>query len=1350
MSRTIEIIPRVRVGGIPTLDLATKEQSFTSIPNLFQPGETISITYFPESGDTAISAIREELLEEIVIKLEAAKSEGLGLFLTELDGSPPVILDFGDDLEEFVRENYGTFGGIEAEYYVSKVGNINNLGSQNPNDVSYLKLDRIFLSAPPTLAYDRCNYFQPDEKNLLTFDWDGKTQTASCGFQYFYQNFTKNGKRRKFVQVQKQRERPVPDGTKFQCSMRKIRWYCDNNPGGELFENWYLLYKEFIKTKGLDFKNISPIDNSIDIDELVKNIPEIKIVDLSPPNYTKLEKFNSMSIENIVRLCMWMKINLFVFDDIGELMLCYSPTHEYHRQTGDIQKGNVVVKIKDNHGYFVADGDSVKLKFSAGGKHGWGGFYPSDISKEDGGKTINTEKFNTVSDAVIIKHPKARFFGKSDIYDWRCLPENPTRQDYEELKRETLAPYCKEQPPPTPEELIGMMNTDTIYYVGNKSLNGIVNYLQRPKSTCSIEWVDTGDGDRGKWKIVKPKVVGGIKPNNLRGLPTTIHKATYNKLKLYSYHQHPDTYYKYPQGDEELDGELAGNLNLPSVDWMDVEKEAELEKKCIDDWKEKFPVLKQYAIPRPSAIGQAIFNSLNLDCYSRMNLSMRNIFFDSEIKPDFRGFKPTHDFSCGFSLDFTRAYTNALKFMDCEWSVFDAIDEPQLFKEFDENAFYLCEELETGFPYKDLKDKGLALYHGCLLRHLIGIGKVKPIYIINSHKKLPKDYFVSFTEKCIELAGDGENNIITSKQLINQTIGNLKNKGGIKDYKLILNTDKIQAYQRALQGLPVVNINGSSWRNSNYIISKGRYQQYYLTGQPIRLQVIDRINELNLLLDRAVRQSLNRDLQLILVKTDALYYQYPDDCKYSYKDFYWTNFSFKPKRDLDLDTINNQLPDGYEVKIENGGEKPIEIDDKWSDAPSEVGQYPVLKFRRTWRRRNNLDYAWDKDTEIPTMIDRVNKYGGMLFEGEAGTGKTEIIKGIDKICEENREKLELMKEELKDSDDKESIIKEWRKTHPCFIRKLAPTNKACNNIGGKTLHRGLGLKVFDNKEEDEEIEDEDTDTTDRVARLVKILEDKPPDYMTVDEISMISGEGWSVLNYIKQRIPDIKFLLFGDITRQLAPVGEEKRKFGNSICIKELVNYNRTLLKYNFRRGGDSNELWDDWSLHPNRFKIDDKPLTERNISFTNKTRKRVIDLIQENHPDPVMWLDCEVGEDKDNTGCNNRLMLAYDTPLIACKSNKDREIAKNEIWRVDDFEGENIILKFKDRTESFTKAEICKEWLSAYCITIHKCQGDTYDDEYTIWDWKIISRDRSYDGRRLRYVAQSRSTNPKELIRYK
>ena len=155
------------------------------------------------------------------------------------------------------------------------------------------------------------------------------------------------------------------------------------------------------------------------------------------------------------------------------------------------------------------------------------------------------------------------------------------------------------------------------------------------------------------------------------------------------------------------------------------------------------------------------------------------------------------------------------------------------------------------------------------------------------------------------------------------------------------------------------------------------------------------------------------------------------------------------------------------------------------------------------------------------------------------------------------------------------------------------------------------------------------------------------------------------------------------------------------MCIKELVNYNKINLVYNFRRNGGTNRLWTDWSINPQRFKVDDLPLTERNICYTNKTRKEVIDLVQDTHPDPVLWLDCNVGEDKDNTGCNNRLMIAYDTPLIARVSMKERGIAKNEIWRVTDI-GEEMVLHFKDNEENFTHDDIKRCWLSDYCIIIH------------------------------------------------
>ena len=65
------------------------------------------------------------------------------------------------------------------------------------------------------------------------------------------------------------------------------------------------------------------------------------------------------------------------------------------------------------------------------------------------------------------------------------------------------------------------------------------------------------------------------------------------------------------------------------------------------------------------------------------------------------------------------------------------------------------------------------------------------------------------------------------------------------------------------------------------------------------------------------------------------------------------------------------------------------------------------------------------------------------------------------------------------------------------------------------------------------------------------------------------------------------------------------------------------------------------------------------------------------------------------------------------------------------------------------SKEDVYKNFYSGYAITIHKSQGDTYSDQYTIWDWDKLSGERKLN-RKLRYVAQSRSKKPDKNILYK
>ena len=130
------------------------------------------------------------------------------------------------------------------------------------------------------------------------------------------------------------------------------------------------------------------------------------------------------------------------------------------------------------------------------------------------------------------------------------------------------------------------------------------------------------------------------------------------------------------------------------------------------------------------------------------------------------------------------------------------------------------------------------------------------------------------------------------------------------------------------------------------------------------------------------------------------------------------------------------------------------------------------------------------------------------------------------------------------------------------------------------------------------------------------------------------------------------------------------------------------------------------------------------------------------------------IGEDKsyieDVEKQTEKLSLIIGTPLIANKSDADKGISKNQLFTVVSYDDDNIKLNTYGSMDTFefTKEDIFWGFFSAYCITIHKAQGETFKDRYTIWDWDKIPR--NYFGRRLRYTAQSRSTDPENNIVYK
>jgi hypothetical protein len=1316
---TYSIVPLVSLKQVPILNVKTQQVELRDIRNLFPRGEVINIK---DSGEPFDNQIKNKIRENVSDAFELGKG-GQGLNdLLDLDESPPRFIESSADVNEWLNppKLIGKYILTKLDYGTYEV----DLREGRP--LSQLRSIRVFLSAPPAICYNNCEYYEPT--NELKTTYKKKEITASCAFQYFYHNYGNKSNYRKYCGSTKS----IINGKKIYDPVVKMKHYSQTNP--PQFEDWLSLYKSHNFANGFDRKKIKPLPDTSDVDKRIKDamsrMKEIEIVDYKPPNYTPEQQYNSMTLIDIVRLCMWMRLNLVAFDDRNQHFISYFD--KQFEKTDKLKprktKGGIAVRIIDNHAYFVKDSNVTLSAITR--QMNYEGVKDSNTApKKDKSKDELTKNW---SDAKWIHHPKVLFRQNIRSIDWGYwMSECDGNIDFDAVKNEEAEALAPSHPLPTPNQLKEIANGDepTMIWIGKTSLNGVVKLLMNTYK---------------------------MKPDNMRGLAHTIKRATYGSLMLLGEDQYPDSKIPHHQA------KISGNYNYPDID----------DEKCMNIWKEKYPELESMAMPSAMKISNAIYNANyeKRDYLSSMNTAVREIFYDGEIKADFRKFQE-HSSSNLFSFDVKKAYTNSMYSMDCEWSVFDAIDQPKKFREFKVDAWYLCKETRTGYPYKDVK--GLVLYHGCLLRHLLGQGVI-PVYIIDSHKKLPKDYFVKFIDECksaINKDEDGdEYDFVNAKQLVNTFVGELKKRDGICDYKLWMTSDTQLAYKNLLNGLCVTNLDGAGYRNSVYLTSQAQSRYNFVTGQPIRLQIMEKINEINYLVWRSYKTMLwfynkysndNYTAELALVKTDALYISYPPECL-KYHTQYIREMDWNKKTSyLDFDPneyqklINRFLPDGFTIEVENQIIEGRILDGYHPTS----GQLPITFRSNTWTNNLDIKNRWSKSQAKPILQSALTAGGGN-FAGRAGTGKTELIKCMDDYTEENRKVYRWVKmiKKLLCGDKYYEECEAWRDNHPCFVEKFAPTNKACNNIGGKTFHKGLGIpfSIAPTEEDEEELEEEESRPVDFMEKIIQRLEGdgktKPrTDIFVADEISMIGGELWSILCYIKIRIPTIKFLLFGDIKHQLPPVNEEYRHFMSARCIKEITNYNNVNLHYNFRQGDGSEALWDSWSLHPNRFKPNHNDAdTELNLCYTNKTRKEVIEYHQDLLDDPRV-IECSNPKDYNSKrGQTKELKICVGTPLIARKSNKDLCIAKNEMFIVDDID--NLRLYKKDEPDfkiEIDEKELMINFLSGYCITIHKSQGDTYTEDYTIWDWSKISGGSLLD-RKLRYVAQSRSKKPENNISYK
>lgn len=357
--------------------------------------------------------------------------------------------------------------------------------------------------------------------------------------------------------------------------------------------------------------------------------------------------------------------------------------------------------------------------------------------------------------------------------------------------------------------------------------------------------------------------------------------------------------------------------------------------------------------------------------------------------------------------------------------------------------------------------------------------------------------------------------------------------------------------------------------------------------------------------------------------------------------------------------------------------KPVrKVDIDWSSAFDimNTNNNNLLKYTNITTINNSNQHQ--------DVINYINANRTLQIRGMGGVGKSHLIKNI--------------------------IATGVFKTITCAF-----TNMAADNINGTTINKLLGM-----------------DITNKISKKQLAKISNAYDLIVVDEISMVPSSHWMVLYEIYKNT-NCKFLFVGD-WKQIPPIENFVDSF---YCYHPLVmkmsGFTFCELLYNANSRCDK-KLHDvviqdaiDLTQFPSNTNYN------INISYTNKTRKEVNKKCMERNRGTT-FTDIAVKQD-DDEDCQN-VSVFVGCPVIYRVSNNDMGIIKNKRTTITTITADTIITA----DNQTIKISEFHKWLNVgYCFTVHKFQGQTIDQPFTIWDTKMmdfrliytaLTRSRKYD----------------------
>jgi len=643
-----------------------------------------------------------------------------------------------------------------------------------------------------------------------------------------------------------------------------------------------------------------------------------------------------------------------------------------------------------------------------------------------------------------------------------------------------------------------------------------------------------------------------------------------------------------------------------------------------------------------------------------------------------------------YCIDMRTCYSYCLRESKYPFPIFDMTCEPEYFNSSNYSGYYLP---HNGIYFVETNDIKLFSKSQWYCREIVEVGLSKgvisPINIIQHIKPIediPTTFFTDFYNfLCSYKSLVPTNDSTIMKLIMNTLVGCLNRKNSLA-YKVFYSESHNDASWYYTVNKDNVNINKipiEGKDNFLYEIRKTYMKDViYMSRRCIYNQIID------------ISNARLYELINIISPFDKVL-GWKTDCVY---------FESNNLYDNPMDTFG--LSDTY-YKNELGKSFTKDHVEKSKFRKTElIKQYiekRIAPFRRsTWNDLKEID-DFDRLSDEIVLMKK-----GLLVYGLAGVGKSTLVKKI-------RDRL----------GDK------------CMCMSF--TNIASLLIGGSTIHKSLGITP-------------ESDTI-RYSNLKKF--DKV-DYLLIDEVSTINNHLMLLISVVK-RLKNVKIILAGDYGQLPAIQDVEKELDSDSLAIQDLCDFNRLVLKKNRRSDTDGIKMWniyqdifDDNKVENNfkKFRWGDSEIF-KHLSFTNKDRITTnmicMDMfISKHNPIKIEKFDIPSVEYCKKMSLNpdnlQKLKICSGMPVISIVGNKKYDIYKNDKYTISSVLLDEISLVNNRTNEllSIPKCSFNELFTVAFCITIHKSQGDTYNEPYVIWGWDSYP---SYIRKNLRYVACSRTT---------